>query len=228
MTRGRVVFARGESLGLGRAGPDTREAAEPQDGREGNHRHFLVESHLDSSFSLLSRGARGEYRSTRFSSRWLLFPSPRIKYWHPARCDGDSGRGRGTIIREARWFGMRRGADPLPEHVLFKWANSVIFRGASRTSCGLRARREECPAQDGEDRCLPGFLVKAGDREELGEEAGMEARTRKGSASIVRSSASRPSGLRVALVHDWLTGMRGGRSAWRSSVRRSPTRPCTP
>ena len=38
----------------------------------------------------------------------------------------------------------------------------------------------------------------------------MEARTRKGSASIVRSSASRPSGLRVALVHDWLTGMRGG------------------
>ncbi len=38
----------------------------------------------------------------------------------------------------------------------------------------------------------------------------MEAGTRKGSASIVRSSTSRPSGLRVALVHDWLTGMRGG------------------
>ena len=88
-TRGREVSARGESLGLSRAGPESGKAAEPQDGREGNDRHLLVESHLDSSFSLSSREARGESHSTRFSSRWLLFPSPRIKYWHLARCDGD-------------------------------------------------------------------------------------------------------------------------------------------
>ena len=100
--------------------------------------------------------------------------------------------------------------EPSPEPVLSNWANSVIFRGASRTSCGPRARRGRGDAPgEGADR-LPGSPVVAGDRDGPSEEAGMEAGTREGSASTVRSSASRPSGLRVALVHDWLTGMRGG------------------
>src|ERR1700752_1988972 len=39
---------------------------------------------------------------------------------------------------------------------------------------------------------------------------GMEARVRDVSAPSGRAAAAGLSGLRVALVHDWLTGMRGG------------------
>src|SRR5205823_2667434 len=44
----------------------------------------------------------------------------------------------------------------------------------------------------------------------LGKEAGMEASDPRISAVPGSADASRLSGLRLALVHDWLTGMRGG------------------
>src|SRR5206468_6263903 len=43
-----------------------------------------------------------------------------------------------------------------------------------------------------------------------GKEAGMEASDPRLSAAPGGADASRFSGLRLALVHDWLTGMRGG------------------
>src|SRR6476660_3200755 len=48
--------------------------------------------------------------------------------------------------------------------------------------------------------------------EQFPEEAGMEASVRKSAAASRRPSEtlSMRAGLKIALVHDWLTGMRGG------------------
>src|SRR4051794_34347187 len=49
--------------------------------------------------------------------------------------------------------------------------------------------------------------------ERFPEEAGMEASGRKSAATLLKrpsETLSARAGLRVALVHDWLTGMRGG------------------
>ena len=124
---------------------------------------------------------------------------------------GAARRGRRTLAEAplcSRTQGLR--PSPAPEHVLFKWAKSVMFRGAPRTSCGLRARREECPAQDGEDQSFRTSWRRRAIAKNWARRRAWKRAPGRVPRSIVRSSASRPSGLRVALVHDWLTGMRGG------------------